>query len=91
MRDTLAYQAEKALQDLGDKLPYEERTRIEQQTKELREAMKGDDVSRMQQLSETLEQMVHSLGQQAYATEREGPGGPGGPTDDTVEGEVREV
>jgi molecular chaperone DnaK len=89
--DTLAYQAEKALQDLGDKLPYEERTRIEQQTKELREAMKGDDVSRMQQLSETLEQMVHSLGQQAYATEREGPGGSGGPTDDTVEGEVREV
>ena len=53
--------------------------------------MKGDDVSRMQQLSETLEQMVHSLGQQAYATEREGPGGSGGPTDDTVEGEVREV
>jgi molecular chaperone DnaK len=89
--DTLAYQAEKALQDLGDKLPYEERTRIEQQANELREAMKGDDVSRMQQLSETLEQMVHSLGQQAYATEREGPGGSGGPTDDTVEGEVREV
>jgi molecular chaperone DnaK len=89
--DTLAYQAEKALQDLGDRLPYEERTRIEQQAKELREAMKGDDVSRMQQLSETLEQMVHSLGQQAYATEREGPGGSGGPTDDTVEGEVREV
>jgi hypothetical protein len=54
--------------------------------------MKGDDVSRMQQLSETLEQMVHSLGQQAYATEQEGPGGPqGGPPDDTVEGEVREV
>jgi molecular chaperone DnaK len=89
--DSLAYQAEKALQDLGDKLPYEERTRIEQQAKELREAMNGDDVSRMQQLSETLEQMVHSLGQQAYATEREGPGGSGGPTDDTVEGEVREV
>ena len=89
--DTLAYQAETALQDLGDKLPYEERTRIEQQAKELREAMEGDDVSRMQQLSETLEQMVHSLGQQAYATEREGPGGSGGPTDDTVEGEVREV
>jgi molecular chaperone DnaK len=89
--DTLAYQAEKALQDLGDRLPYEERTRIEQQAKELREAMKGDDVSRMQQLSERLEQMVHSLDQQVYATEREGPGGSGGPTDDTVEGEVREV
>jgi len=90
--DTLVYQAQKALQDLGDKIPYEERDRIERQVNELSEAMKGEDVSRMKQLSETLEQMVHSLGQQVYATEQEGPGGPGSQApDDTVEGEVREV
>lgn len=90
--DTLTYQAEKALQELGDKIPYEERSRIEKQTNELREAMKGDDVNRMRQLSETLEQMVHSLGQQVYATQPEGPGGQEGPPpDDTVEGDFREV
>ena len=92
--DTLAYQAEKALQDLGDKIPYEERTRIESQINELRQAMNGDDISRMRQLSETLEQMVHSLGQQVRAAET--AGGPSGQEeppsgDDTVEGEFREV
>ena len=91
--DTLAYQAEKALQDLGDKIPYEERSRIENQINELRQTMNGDDVSRIQQLSETLEQMVHSLGQQVRATETAGPGGQENPPsgDETVEGEVREV
>ena len=92
--DTLTYQAEKALQELGDKMPYEERSRIEKQINDLREAMKGDDVNRMRQLSETLEQMVHSLGQQVYAAQPqpEGPGGQEGPPpDDTVEGDFREV
>jgi molecular chaperone DnaK len=90
--DTLAYQAEKALQDLGDRLPYEERSRIENQINELRQAMNSDDINRMRQLSETLQQMVHSLGQQVYATESEAPGGQGNPPpEDTVEGEFREL
>lgn len=90
--DTLTYQAKKALQELGDKVPYEERSRIEKQINDLREAMNGDDVTRMRQLSETLEQMVHSLGQQVYAAQPEGPGGQEGPPpDDTVEGDFREV
>ena len=90
--DTLTYQAEKALRELGDKLPYEERSRIENQVNDLRQAMQGDDISRMRQLSETLEQMVHSLGQQVYAAQPEGPGGQEGPPpNDTVEGDFREV
>jgi molecular chaperone DnaK len=90
--DTLTYQAEKAMQELGDKVPYEERGRIEKQINDLREAMNGDDVNRMRQLSETLEQMVHSLSQQVYAAQPEGPGGQEGPLpDDTVEGDFREV
>ena len=92
--DTLAYQAEKALQDLGDKVPYEERTRIENQVNELRQVMNGEDLNRIRELSETLEQMVHSLSQQVRAAETAGgPGGPDNPPsgDDTVEGEFREV
>ena len=56
--------------------------------------MNGDNVGPIRQLSETLEQMVHSLGQQVRATETAGPGGgPENPPsgDDTVEGEFREV
>jgi molecular chaperone DnaK len=91
--DTLTYQAEKALNELGDRLPYEERNRIENQINELRQAMESEDVNRMKQLSETLEQMVHSLSQQVYAAQPEGgPGESEGPEDDdTVEGEFREV
>jgi molecular chaperone DnaK len=91
--DTLTYQAEKALNELEDKLPQEERSRIENQINELRQAMQGEDVSRMRQLSESLEQMVHSLSQQVYAAQPEGgSGGSKGPEgDDTVEGEFREV
>ncbi len=91
--DTLTYQAEKALDELGDRLPGDERSRIENQVNELRQAMQGEDVGRMKQISETLEQMVHSLSQQVYAAQPEGgPSGPEGPEDDdTVEGEFREV
>jgi molecular chaperone DnaK len=93
--DTLTYQAEKMLNELGDRLPQEERSRIENQVNELRQAMQNEDVGRMRQHSETLEQMVHSLSQQVYAAQPEGgPSGPEGrqgPDDDTVEGEFREV
>jgi molecular chaperone DnaK len=91
--DTLLYQTEKAVNELGDRLPQEERNRIENQTNELRQAMAGEDVNRIRQLSETLEQMVHSLSQQMYAAQPEGgPGEPERPKpDDTVEGEFREV
>ena len=41
--DTLAYQAEKALRDLGDKVPASDRQKIEAKMTELREALKGDD------------------------------------------------
>jgi len=97
--DTLAYQAEKALQDLGDRMPVQERSRIENQVNELRQAMNGDDANRMRQLSDTLQQMVHSLSQQVYAGQT-GPQGDSGPAsqenpnpprDDTVEGEFREM
>lgn len=95
--DTLTYQAEKALNELGDNLPFEERSRIENQINDLRQAMEGDDVNRMKQLSETLEQMVHSLGQQVSAAQTEGTAAPENPEepssspDDAVEGEFREV
>jgi molecular chaperone DnaK len=107
MADTLIYQTEKALQQLGDRLPGEERSRIESMVNELRQAMAGEDVGRMRQLSETLQQMVHSLSQQVYAAETQGQGGQGAPggaspggaspggaspgDEDTVEGEFREV
>jgi molecular chaperone DnaK len=87
--DTLIYQAEKALRELGDGVPLADRSRIEAQMNELRQAMGGDDLARIRQLTEALQQMVYALGQQAYAGQAQAAGTP--PRGDTVEGEFREV
>jgi hypothetical protein len=54
--------------------------------------MSGDDLARTRQLTETLQQMVSALAQQAYAGQAQSSGTPPrGETGDTVEGEFREV
>ncbi len=90
--DTLVYQAEKALRELGDQLPDAERTRIESQVNDLRTAMQGEDLARIRQGSDTLQQMVNALGQQAYARQAGGPGvQSGNGSSDVVEGEFTET
>ena len=91
--DMLIYQAEKALRDLGERVPAADRERIERQVSVVREAMAGEDLARIRRESETLQQMAYALSQQAYAEQAvgsSGSSGPGGPSD-TVEGEFREV
>jgi molecular chaperone DnaK len=87
--DTLIYQAEKSLRELGNGVPPADRSRIEAQINDLRQAMSGEDLTRMRQLSETLQQMVYAVGQQAYAGQAQGADT--SPRGDTVEGEFREV
>ena len=105
--DSLAYQAEKTLNELGDKVPAEDRERIEGKVKELREALEGDDLERIKQLTEEVQQASYALSQQLYAqegegdetqpqpeAEAEGEGGspPSGEEEgDVVEGEFREA
>jgi molecular chaperone DnaK len=95
--DTLAYQAEKALRDLGDKVPAADRGRIEKSIAELREALKGDDVNRIKSLTEAVQQATYALSQQMYAQQSPPPAGgtaPNGSADtqgDVVEGEYRET
>jgi molecular chaperone DnaK len=65
--DSLAYQTEKALSDLGDKVPSSERQNIERKIGDLREAIKGEDDSRIRRLTEELQNAFHALSQQMYA------------------------
>ncbi|MFQ5922137.1 MAG: molecular chaperone DnaK, partial [Anaerolineales bacterium] len=67
--DSLAYQAEKTLNELGDKVPTDDRERIEGKVKELREALEGDDLERIKQLTEEVQQASYALSQQLYAQE----------------------
>jgi molecular chaperone DnaK len=96
--DNLAYQAEKALSDLGDKVPERARSSIETKITELREAIQGDDVDRIKSLSEEVQQASYALSQQMYAQQTPPDGGDAAgegasPEEegDIVEGEFREA
>jgi molecular chaperone DnaK len=70
--DALVYQTEKALRDLGDKVPANDRATIEGTIQELNTAKKGNDTARIRQLTEQLQQASYAIGQQAYAAQQAG-------------------
>ena len=95
--DTLAYQAEKLLKDLGDKVSAEQRTNVESKVKDLREAVQGDDQARIKTLIDALQADLQAIGQAAYQQQPDsGPQTPGGQSsdgnnEDVVEGEFTEA
>jgi molecular chaperone DnaK len=94
--DSLVYQTEKALRDLGDKVPSAERGAIESKINDLKSAAQSDDLSRIQNTTEQVQQAFHALSQQLYAQGQPQPETPGGPSTpppndgDVIDGEVRE-
>ena len=95
--DSLVYQTEKALRDLGDKVPSAERGAIESKISDLKSAAQGDDINRIKKSSEDVQQAFHALSQQLYAQGQPQPEAPGGPSTpppsndgDVIDGEVKE-
>jgi molecular chaperone DnaK len=66
--DSLAYQLERTLKDLGDKVPLHEKARSEQLIEETRRAVKDETVGkdRYQQLVSDLQQALQMLASAAY-------------------------
>ncbi|MBO9348628.1 molecular chaperone DnaK [Chloroflexus sp. MS-CIW-1] len=86
--DSLAYQAEKSLKELGDKVDSIERSRIEGLIKDLREAIAQENRSRIQQLSSDLQQALFKVSQAAYGDgAAPGASSSGRKDDGVVEGE----
>ncbi len=91
--DNMTYQVEKALRDLGDKVPSAEKASIETKVNELKQAAQGDDIDQIKKLTEELQNTFHALSQQMYAQGQGGqpqPEGGPAPDDNVVEGEVKE-
>ena len=65
--DSLAYQAEKQLNDFGDKVPANDKERVEGMIKELREAVQQENYDRMKSLTEELQQAMMQIGSSMYA------------------------
>jgi molecular chaperone DnaK len=78
MADSLIYQTEKTLKDLGEKVAENDRSNVQAKIDSLKEAVKGDDVARMKRESEDLQNAFHALSQQLYSQQQAGPsaGGP---------------
>jgi molecular chaperone DnaK len=62
--DSLVYQTEKALNELGERVPAQERESIQAKVQALREAAGTEDLSRIQSVSADLQNAFHALSQQ---------------------------
>ncbi len=94
--DSMAYQSERTLRDLGDKVSPSARSEAEDKIKALRDALSSNDMSRINSAMSELESTMQRIGQDIYSQAGTSNGaGPQGPTSSdesgTVEGEYREV
>ncbi|MEL7567953.1 MAG: molecular chaperone DnaK [Dehalobacterium sp.] len=64
--DSLVYQVEKTLKDLGDKVDAGEKAEIERAKDALKEALTKDNVDDIKQKSEALSQTLHKLSERIY-------------------------
>ncbi|MGK7946837.1 MAG: molecular chaperone DnaK [Microcystaceae cyanobacterium] len=81
--DTLVYQAEKQINDLGDKVPPAEKTKADGLIKDLKEAVGAEDDEKIQTLMPELQQILYSIGTSVYQQGSDAAPGPdaGAPSD----------
>jgi molecular chaperone DnaK len=89
--DSLVYQTEKSLRELGDKVSSAERGDIEAKVNEVKSALSGEDAARIQKASEDLQQAFYKLSEKLYGQgqPQANPAAPAG--DDVVDGEVKDA
>ena len=96
--DSLIYSAEKALADLDDAVPEDDKKSIQQLINDLRDARNGDDVARIKALIEKLQQASSALAAQAQAKQQQqagtndattGSAAAGESDEEVIEGEFR--
>jgi molecular chaperone DnaK len=87
--DGMVHSVEQTLTDLGEKVPTEERLKVESALNDLKGVIKGDDKDKIEKKLEALLQASSGLAQQAYAAggaEGAGPGAAGGAGAQSAEG-----
>jgi molecular chaperone DnaK len=81
--ETLVYQAEKQLSDLGDKVAAEDKAKVEEFSTQLKEALANDDTATIKTVLEQLQQALYAAGASVYqqagadGAASEAPGGNG--------------
>ncbi|MGA9114040.1 MAG: molecular chaperone DnaK [Candidatus Dormiibacterota bacterium] len=87
----LAFQAEKALKDAGDKVPSDLRTDIEGKIAAVRDAISKNDDAAIKSAHDTLQASIQKIGEAVYASTGAGSSsGPSGPAPDSGGGAAPE-
>jgi molecular chaperone DnaK len=79
MADSLAYNAEKSLRDLGEQVPAEVKSEVEAKVQAVRDALNTDDTDKIKSATEELNTAMQQIGQAMYAKQQADAGtrGPG--------------
>lgn len=96
--DSMAYQVERQLREMGDRVPLNEKARAEQLIAEIRELVKNNssDLAKLRQLTGDLQQVAYGLSAGGHQTSQgERAGGTsgsqqGGGDDDVIDAEFKE-
>ena len=97
--DSLVYQIEKFVRDNGEKIPADEKTRVEAALEELKKVKDGDDIEAIKRATDSLAQVSQAATQKLYeataaagGNSSDGAGGAGGSSmpndDDIVDAEI---
>ena len=76
--DSLSYQAEKQVEELGDKVPADEKEKLMGQIKDLKDAVASEDYDKMQSLTTEVQQALYAISANLYQ-QAGGDAAPGGP------------
>ena len=99
--DSLVYQAEKQLEELGDKVPPSEKNKAQGLIKDLEEAIAQDDDGKIKTILPELQQALYAIGSSMYqqappsnppgGNDNNGPSGGAGGGDDVIDAEFSDA
>ncbi len=99
--DSLVYQAEKQLEELGDKVPASEKNKAQGLIKDLEEAIAQDDDGKIKTILPELQQALYAIGSSMYqqaapgntpgGNDDNGPSGGAGGGDDVIDAEFSDA
>jgi molecular chaperone DnaK len=75
--DQMIYQTEKTLNEAGDKVPEEDKAKIQSALADLKEKAKGDNIAAIKESIDTLMKVSHSMAEQMYKNAGGAAGQPG--------------
>ncbi|MBQ9646783.1 MAG: molecular chaperone DnaK [Oscillospiraceae bacterium] len=77
--DQMVYQSEKTLGEVGDKIPADEKAKVEAGVEKLKETLKGEDTDAIKAATEELTQLFYAMSEKLYSQANPQGAGAAGP------------